>query len=73
MGEYWTRYLMDNGQRMSRRQAKKVERLEDEILNCIVLINRLEDLIEAYSEEIVRIKNGGEKQPRISSVNEINF
>jgi hypothetical protein len=62
MGEFWTRYFLDNGQRMSRRQLKKVERLEEEILTCLKMIDRLEDIVEGHSHEIKRIKSGGEEK-----------
>lgn len=73
MGEIWTRYILDNGQRMSRRQSKKVTRLEEEILDCIVSINGLEEVIRANSEEIDRIKKGGEKKPRTNDESESIF
>ena len=62
MGEFWTRYFLDNGQRMSRRQVKKVARHEEKILECLLLIDRLEDIITRHSKEIECIKNGGEKK-----------
>ena len=73
MGEFWTRYLMDNGQRISKRQSKKVTRLEEEILECMVTIDHLEELIKAHSDEIARIKKGGKRQPTTCSENENNF
>ena len=73
MGEFWARYLMDNGQRMSRRQVKKVARLEEQILECIVSITHIEELIRAHSDEIMRIKKRNERQPRTISENESNF
>lgn len=55
MGEFWTRYFLDSGRRMSQRQMKIVAKLEEEILSCSMFIEHLE-------EEIARIKRGGEKK-----------
>lgn len=67
MGEFWTRYFLDNGQRMSKSQVKKVDRLEEEILKCLIMIDHFENIIRRRSEEIERIKMGGEqKADRVS-------
>lgn len=55
MGEFWKKYFLENGQRMSQRQIKKVARLKEEILCYSMLIDHLE-------QEIDRIKKGGEKK-----------
>ena len=49
---------------MSKRQIKKVARLEQEIDDCNISINGLETIIERNSEEIDRIKNGGVRRHR---------
>ena len=73
MGEFWTRYLMDDGQRLSKRQSKKVARLQERVLDCIVLINHLENQMEAHSDEIARIKRGGKRQSKTCQENENDF
>jgi hypothetical protein len=73
MGEFWTRYLMDSGERLSKRQAKNVERLEERVLECMVLINHFENQMDAYLNEIARIKKGGERQLKTCLENENNF
>jgi hypothetical protein len=70
MGKFWTRFILDNGQRMSRKQVKKVDKLEKEILECLVLIDHLEDIIERHSEEIECIKKGGEQRADCVSDND---
>jgi DNA integrity scanning protein DisA with diadenylate cyclase activity len=49
---------------MSLRQIKKVARLEEEILDCMVSIHGLEEIIRSNSEEIDHIKRGGERRHR---------
>jgi hypothetical protein len=65
MGEYWTRYILNNGQRMSKRQMNKVDKLEEEILNCMSLIHHLETKILSHSLEIEKVKNGGKNKEKV--------
>lgn len=69
MGEFWKSYIMDNGQRMSARQIKKVKRLEEQIENCEISIIGLERIISGHSEEIERIKAGGRKRQKEPEMN----
>lgn len=69
MGEFWKSYFMDNGQRMSPRQIKKVMKLEKKIENCVISIVGLEEAIRMYSEEIKRVKTGGGKRSKEPKVN----
>lgn len=73
MGEFWTRYFLKNGHRMSKRQIKTVTKLEEEILYCIISINHLENIIERHSKKIEKIKNGGTKRPESDSENKNDF
>ncbi len=62
MGEFWTRYFSDDRRRLSPRQMRKVTELEEEILNCSMLIEHLE-------EEIAHIKEGSaQKLKRIDEL-----
>lgn len=61
MGDFWTKYRLDNGQPMSSRQIQKVEQLEAEIAYY-------EHRIDECSEAIARMKRGGRqivKKPEI--------
>lgn len=62
MSEFWTRFLFENGKRMSSREIKKVMGLEEEILDCLILISYFEEIIREKMEEINCIKNGGEQK-----------
>ena len=74
MGEFWTRYLLENGKWMSRRIIKKVMRLDEEILDCIISINHFEEIIRKNTEEINHMKNGGKhKQKNINTADESIF
>lgn len=74
MGKFWNRFFLENGQRMSKSQVKKVARLEEEILDCISVINHYEKVVEKNTEEISRIRNGKKQNPKnINSKDEFIF
>lgn len=54
MGDFWTKYLLDNGKPMSPKQIQRVEQLEAEIAYY-------DHRIDMCSEAIDNIKRGGKK------------
>jgi len=67
MGDFWSRYKLDNGQRMSPRQIKKVEALEGIIEWKCAQIQNCEFEIDKSEEKIAQIKSGRRKEPVIES------
>lgn len=61
MGDFWTKYRLDNGQPMSLKQIQRVKQLEAEIAYH-------EHRCDECSESIDRIKRGGKKTVEIIDV-----
>lgn len=57
MGDFWSKYRLENGDPMSSRQIQRVDQLEVEIAYH-------EHRIEVCSEAIARIKRGGKQVVR---------
>lgn len=66
MGDFWSRYKLDNGRPMSPRQIKRVEELESIIEWKCAQIKDCEMKIRESEEQIAQIKRGGRK-PLIES------
>ncbi len=54
MGDFWTKYLLDNGKPMNPKQIERIDQLEVEIAHH-------EHQIEECAEAINCIKRGGKK------------
>lgn len=54
MGDFWTKYRLDNNQRMSPTQIRRVDQLEAEIA---YYEHQLDECVEA----IAKIKRGGKR------------
>jgi hypothetical protein len=67
MGNFWSRYKLDNGQEMSPKQIKKVEELEGIIEWKCAQIQDCEMGIDISEEKIAQIKRGGKRNPVIES------
>lgn len=61
MGDFWTKYRLDNNQRMSPAQIRRVDQLEAEIAYHE---HRLSECVEA----IANIKRGGKRVVEVPKV-----
>jgi hypothetical protein len=53
--DFWKKYYLDNGEMMSQRQAKKIDRLEEEIADYL-------ERIQECKDEIMRIRSWDNKR-----------